>query len=114
MEGHIIDEILSNRIANKCKTPSNLQYILWPINFASNAVINRKPECDSYKIPVIDINMDLDAFVIILTRLQFQSLLLLLDAIDRMNIAQPYRKWRPFLAIKGFKRFHYYLFYSIS
>ncbi len=102
MNDDIIDEILRDRIANKSKTPPHLQYILWPINFTSNAVINHKPEADSYTIPVADINMDLDIFELRMTRLQFESLLLLLDAIDRMKLAQPYRKWRPSLPIKGF------------
>ncbi len=102
MNGDIIDEILCDRIANKSKTPPHLQYILWPINLTSTAVINRKPEDDSYTIPVADINMNLDKFELRMTRLQFESLLLLLDAIDRMKLSQPYRKWRPSLPIKGF------------
>lgn len=101
MEDKDIDQVLADRIATRQKTPSGLQYILWPINFTSNAVINRKPEVDDYTSPVLDIQMDLDVFELRLTRNQFESLLLLLDAIDRMNLAQPYRQWRPSVPIKG-------------
>ena len=101
MDDRDIDAVLANRIANRHKTPNDLQYILWPINFTSNAVINRKPELDNYASPVLDIQMDLDVFELRMTRMQFESLLLLLDAIDRMNLAQPYRKWRPSVPIKG-------------
>ena len=96
-----IDEILADRIATLHKTPDDLQYILWPINFNTNAVINRKPEEEHYKNPVLDIHMDLDVFELRMSRMQFESLLLLLDAIDRMNLGKPFRKWRPNVPIKG-------------
>ncbi|CAG2100423.1 unnamed protein product [Medioppia subpectinata] len=100
MDDKSIDVKLEERIATRHNTPE-LQYVLYPINFTSNAVINRKPEDDDYSIPVLDIEMDLDMFELRMTRLQFESLLLLLDAIDRMNLGKPYRKWRPYLPIKG-------------
>ena len=101
LDDQSIDELLKDRIANRHKTPDNLQYILWPINFSTNAVINRKPEADQFSSPVLDIQMDLDVFEVRMTRMQFESLLLLLDAIDRMNLGKPYRKWRPSVPIKG-------------
>ncbi|XP_054161337.1 intermembrane lipid transfer protein Vps13-like [Oppia nitens] len=96
-----IDELLKDRIATKHNTPTDLQYILYPINFSSNTVIHRKPEVDDYSVPILDAQMDLDMFELSMTRTQFECLLLLLDAIDRMNLAKPYRKWRPSVPISG-------------
>jgi len=113
MDGNIIDEILNDRISTKSKSVNNLQYILKPINLTSHAVINRKPEADAYSIPVLDVNMDLDVFELQFTRMQFESLFLLLDSIDRMNLAQLYRKWRPLLPVKGFINFSFITCYQI-
>lgn len=72
-----------------------------PINFISEAVIHRKPEVDAYKIPFADLKMNLDHFRVQLTHSQINCLLLLVDSINRMQAAVPYRKWRPRNSIKG-------------
>lgn len=80
---------------------SDLNYVLCPINFITNAKINRKPEAYQYKHAIADINMSLEAFQLQLNNNQIEVLMLLMDAIDRMQTAAPYRRWRPNVSIQG-------------
>ncbi|KAJ6225422.1 hypothetical protein RDWZM_003967 [Blomia tropicalis] len=95
-----INNRLKSHISKDPKGDSHLEYILCPINFISEATIHRKPEIDSYKIPIIDLVMNLESFYLQVTNYQIHTLLLLLDSIERMRSAAPYRKWRPSVSIK--------------
>lgn len=90
--------VFQQRIASEANAPK-LTYILKPINFSAVTYIDRKPKEDDFEIPMFDIDMSLDQFALTLNRAQIQSALLLLDSIDRMKLAAPYRKWRPSCSI---------------
>ncbi|XP_015795977.1 vacuolar protein sorting-associated protein 13 [Tetranychus urticae] len=89
------------RIASKWNRPKDLTYVLRPNNFTAKTFINRKPKEEDFKVPMFDIDMLLDQFTLAFNRGQFESFLLLLDSVDRMKLAAPYRQWRPHLPIKG-------------
>ena len=97
-----INEILKNRISKKGGAlVDGLEYILCPINLLTEAIIHRKPEVDGYKIPIINVNINLDYFRLQLTKAQIQTLILLSNTIDRIKSGAPYRKWRPNVPIRG-------------
>lgn len=100
LKGSQIDEILKSQISTNGQSIADLQYILHPINFDAGATIHRKPEADSYKLPIVDLTMNLGSFHLQLTSHQIRALFLLFEVIDRANVAAPYRKWRPTVSIK--------------
>lgn len=95
-----INEILKDQISKNGELVKELEYILCPINFVSEAAIHRKPEADKYELPIVDLSMNLDAFHLQLGNNQISTLLLLVETIDRINSAAPYRKWRPSVSVK--------------
>ncbi|KAI1289479.1 Vacuolar protein sorting-associated protein 13C [Halotydeus destructor] len=98
------EDLLLDSIATNSKTPPYLRYILEPITFTANAIIHRRPEQDDYQIPLLYLGMILDSFSLQFTRTQFDLLMQLLDSLDRMHRAIPFRKWRPSSPIKGHAR----------
>ncbi|XP_053208525.1 LOW QUALITY PROTEIN: intermembrane lipid transfer protein Vps13-like [Panonychus citri] len=96
-----MDREFQSRIASKWNKPKNLTYILRPNNFTAQTFINRKPKEEDFQVPMFDIDMLLDQFTLALNRGQFESFLLLLDSVDRMKLAAPYRQWRPHVPVKG-------------
>jgi len=95
MESFTLDQLLHNLITSKSDWHAPLGYILSPINLTANAIIHRKPEEDHFKIPIADVDLKLDFFSLRFSRIQFKSLMMLLDSMDRMKLAMPFRKWRP-------------------
>ncbi|RWS14430.1 vacuolar protein sorting-associated protein 13C-like isoform X4 [Dinothrombium tinctorium] len=89
------DDLLIHAIAQNDRRVSYLNYILEPNNFSASTIINRKPEVEKFTMPLFDIDMLLDQFCLCFNRQQFESFLLFLDSLNRMKIAQTFRKWRP-------------------
>lgn len=101
LEASAKDDVLIDCIAKSSHSAPQLTYILKPITFNANAMINRKPHLDEFSIPVLDLDVSLDDFKIGFNRCQFESLLMLLDSIGRMRLAHPHRKFRPKVPISG-------------
>ena len=95
------DLIQFDCVATKERTPVNLNYLLKPITFNANATINRDPQLDNFKIPVFDLDLALNDFTIEMNRTQYESLLMLLDHIERYKVTKHHRKYRPCVPIIG-------------
>ena len=80
---------------------SILAYILCPINFNTDAVVHRMPEADGYRLPIVDLKMNLDYFRLQLSSSQIEAALMLLKAVERRKLSAPSRKWRPEVPIEG-------------
>lgn len=96
-----LNKILKNRISKRDNYVENLEYILCPIKFHSTALIHRAPEDDGYKIPVVDLNMNLDTFCLQMSNSQIEMLMLLLKTFTEIKSSTPYRKWRPTVPVKN-------------
>lgn len=96
-----IDEISSlfrNNIARKDVLPSRYNYIIGPISSMAKLQLNMNPEYDDppFVIPKIDLSLEMEKLHIGITSTQFQDILKLGDSMNRMQLGQPYRKYRPF------------------
>lgn len=74
---------------------AGLEYILCPFNFIAGAAIHRKPEADSYRLPIAEVTMNLDTFHLQLTNKQIKTALRLLEVLEQAHTAARYRKWKP-------------------
>jgi len=92
-----IDAILSKRIASKSNQVINesLDYILKPVTFRGNLVINSKPEKFEFTLPVADVDMILGEFTVHLKKSQLHSITSFMDSLNRIRVASAYRKFRP-------------------
>lgn len=84
-------------IATKDILAKGFQYVLGPINATSKLRINSKPETDGsgFTVPKILFNLELQKLLINIGKTQYQDIMVLLDSMDRMARAAPYRKYRP-------------------
>lgn len=59
--------------------------------------LNQKPESDgsNWSIPKIDLNVGMKELALSIGRLQYQDILLFLEAQERFNLATRYLKYRP-------------------
>jgi len=97
-----INKAMKKQIAiSNTDKPPNTDYVLEPINFHCKVFIHRKPYEDNFEIPAADIEMNLDKFALDLNRIQFETLLVVVDNINRLSIAVAYRKWRPETNVHG-------------
>lgn len=96
-----LDNILLNCIASRARRPTHLEYLLRPITFKANAMINRKPHLDDFSVPVVDLDLSLDDFKVGFSTYQFESLLQLLDNLSRMRLAYPHRRFRPSVTVNN-------------
>lgn len=95
--GSEIDAILSKRIASTINqaTDRNMDYVLKPVTFRGNLVINSKPEKFDFQLPVADIDMILGDFTVHLKKPQLHAITALNDSLARIRIASAFRKFRP-------------------
>lgn len=92
-----IDSILSKRILNTTNMVNDrhMDYVLKPVTFRGNLVINSKPEKFDFTIPVADIDMILGDFTVHLKKSQLHAITSFLDSLSRIRIAAGFRKFRP-------------------
>lgn len=92
-----IDAILSKRISNTINQTydPNMDFILKPLTFRGNLVINSKPEKFDFVLPVADIDMILGDFLINLKKSQLHAITSFMDSLSRIKIATAFRKFRP-------------------
>lgn len=77
------ERMLFDCVATRDRIPVNLNYLLKPITFNAISTINRDPQLDNFSIPVFDLDLALEDFTIEMNRIQYESLLMLLDHIER-------------------------------
>lgn len=99
--GSDIDAILSKRIESTLNhvNDRNMDYILKPVTFRGNLVINSKPEKFDFVLPVADIDMILGDFIVHLKKSQLHAITSFMDSLGRIRIASAYRKFRPNVGI---------------
>lgn len=71
--------------------------VLQPITMEAKLSLNQKPESDgsNWSIPKIDLNVGVKELALAIGRLQYQDILLFLEAQERFNTATRYLKYRP-------------------
>ncbi|XP_014254768.1 vacuolar protein sorting-associated protein 13 isoform X2 [Cimex lectularius] len=94
------DDLLKNfknGIAIKDYIPQNYQYMLGPLNASSKLRINPKPENDKsdFTVSKIYLTSDLPDLSVKISKNQFQDILCVIEAVDLMQRATKYRKYRP-------------------
>lgn len=99
--GPEIDAILSKRIENTIRQVNdrNMDYVLKPVTFRGNLVVNSKPEKFDFVLPVADIDMILGDFTVHLKKSQLHAITSFMDSLNRMRIANAYRKFRPVVGV---------------
>ncbi|KHN83802.1 hypothetical protein Tcan_16340 [Toxocara canis] len=71
--------------------------VLEPITMQTKLSMNQKPETDGtdWKTPKIDLKLGMETLALCIGKLQYQDLLLFLEAQERFNTATRYLKYRP-------------------
>ncbi|CAG2066627.1 unnamed protein product [Timema podura] len=84
-------------ICTKDTRPEGYLYMVGPINSTAKLKLNPKPENDgsNFKIPKVQLNLDLETLAIGMSKLQYLGIIEMLDSIEQMTLAAPYRKYRP-------------------
>ncbi|WKX92088.1 hypothetical protein Q1695_010264 [Nippostrongylus brasiliensis] len=92
---------LQDTIHTGSDPPSGYKYILQPIKMQAKLKLNQKPETDGtdWKTPKIDLSVDMETLALAIGKLQYQDILLFLEAQERFNLATQYLKYRPHLNI---------------
>lgn len=96
-----IDAILSKRIQNTVDeiNDRNMDYVLKPVTFRGNLVINSKPEKFEFALPVADVDMILGDFIVHLKKPQLHAITSFMDSLSRIRIAAAFRKFRPIVGV---------------
>lgn len=83
-----IDAILSKRISSTINQTfdRNMDYVLKPVTFRGNLVINSKPEKFDFLLPVADIDMILGDFTVHLKKSQLHAITSFMDSFSRLKI----------------------------
>ncbi|CAI4228502.1 unnamed protein product [Auanema sp. JU1783] len=94
---HAIRHLLHSSIHRGEKKPDGFKYILEPITIEAKLKLNQKPETDgtNWSTPKIDISVDMQKLALAIGKLQYQDILLFLEAQERFNLAGQYLKYRP-------------------
>lgn len=92
-------QLFKDGIAAKERKPKGYEYLLGPINSSAKLQINPKPEQDgsNYTIPKLQLSLELEKLAICISKSQYRDVMLLLESMDWMTRAAPYRKYRPFV-----------------
>ncbi|KAH8253644.1 hypothetical protein KR032_006328 [Drosophila birchii] len=105
--GNNMDQLLENfqaNIARKESKPVGYHYVLGPISCNAKLKLNMNPELDepAFDKPKIDLTLEMEKLNVGLTNTQFDNVIKLGDAMNRQQLALPYRKYRPYnLPVKG-------------
>ncbi|KAK9871302.1 hypothetical protein WA026_011571 [Henosepilachna vigintioctopunctata] len=94
---NMTDNLLKGIAKNNSEAPKGYSYILGPINASARLKINQKPEQDEppYTISKINLNLDLQKLYVGISKRQYKDIIALVNAMDCMIKADPFRKYRP-------------------
>ena len=92
-------------ISSTGNRPYENSYVVGPITSYAKLRINTRPELDdsNYQIPKVFLNLMVEEISMGLTPYQYEDILKLLNSIERMNRAAPYRRYRP--VISSYKKY---------
>ncbi|CAF1245225.1 unnamed protein product [Adineta ricciae] len=91
------DEAINNlreKIASdNQQVPSDIAYILRPLNVKARLILTMKPRQEDFKRPMFDIKVDLDEISLNMNRDQYSDILDLLELQDYLSIQSKYIKY---------------------
>lgn len=92
-------------ISSHGNRPYENSYVVGPITSYAKLRINTRPELDGsdYRIPKMFLNLTVEEISMGLTPHQYEDIIKLLNSIERMNRAAPYRRYRP--VISSYKKY---------
>ncbi|XP_063230011.1 intermembrane lipid transfer protein Vps13 isoform X2 [Bacillus rossius redtenbacheri] len=98
--------LLKAGVYSDVRRPDDYVYMLGPINLSARLKLNPKPETDgsNFTIPKVHLTVSLENLNVGVSKMQFLSVINLLDSLEQMTLGAPYRKYRP--AVKSY-RGHY-------
>ncbi|CAF1212266.1 unnamed protein product [Rotaria magnacalcarata] len=76
------------------RTPTDISYILRPLNIKAKVILVMKPRQNEFKQPMFDIKVDLDEISLNINRDQYSDLLDLLEVRDYLSLQSKYIKYR--------------------
>ncbi|XP_055872705.1 intermembrane lipid transfer protein VPS13C-like isoform X9 [Biomphalaria glabrata] len=91
---------LQDNIAKQGTKP-HLQYLFKPISAVAHLRLNTKPELTDFTLPKIFLTLVFDEIAVGLSKDQYDDILELLEAIERMSLMARYKKTRPDKPYKG-------------
>ncbi|XP_017019677.1 intermembrane lipid transfer protein Vps13-like [Drosophila kikkawai] len=100
---HLVEQFQDN-IASKDSKPAGYNYVLGPISCNAKLKLNMNPDQNDppFQIAKIDLTLEMEKLNVGLTNIQFENLIKLGDAMNRQQLAIPYRKYRPYdIPVKG-------------
>nr|XP_039248521.1 vacuolar protein sorting-associated protein 13C-like isoform X1 [Styela clava] len=80
--------------------PKHFTYIIKPMTLETKLRLNPHPEND-LSMPKILLSVVLQELGLHLSDIQFQSLMELVESMDRMSVNAPFRKYHPGVSVKG-------------
>ncbi|XP_059141648.1 intermembrane lipid transfer protein VPS13A-like [Physella acuta] len=95
-----IQTTLKDNIAKQGMKP-NLQYLFKPISAVAHLRLNTKPEQTDFSLPKIFLTLVFDEIAVSLSKDQYDDILEILEAMERMNLMAMYKKTRPAVSYKG-------------
>ncbi|CAL1529954.1 unnamed protein product, partial [Lymnaea stagnalis] len=81
-----------------------LQYLFKPISAVAHLRLNTKPELTDFSLPKIFLTLVFDEIAVALSKDQYDDILEMLEALERMDLMARYRKTRPDTVYKGHAR----------
>ncbi|XP_006831641.1 PREDICTED: vacuolar protein sorting-associated protein 13C isoform X1 [Chrysochloris asiatica] len=93
----ILDQ-LKSEILTSTNRPSNYQYIFQPISASAKLYMNPYAETE-LKTPKLDWSIEVQNIALELTKVQYLSMIDLLESVDYMVRNAPYRKYKPCLPL---------------
>ncbi|XP_055373962.1 intermembrane lipid transfer protein Vps13 [Condylostylus longicornis] len=92
------EKLFSETIAYQNHLPKYYKYVIGPISCLAKLKLNMNPELDTpaFEVAKVDLYLEMQKLNIKLNDAQFHDLLKLADAMNRMQLGLPYRKYRPY------------------
>ncbi|XP_066448424.1 intermembrane lipid transfer protein VPS13C isoform X2 [Eleutherodactylus coqui] len=94
----ILDDLKSGIMSSR-GNPLDYQYIFKPLSASAKLYINPDAELE-LRTPKLDWNMEVQHIAVELTKIQYLSMIDLLESVDYMVRNAPYRKFRPAVTVK--------------
>ncbi|OQR79458.1 vacuolar protein sorting-associated protein 13A-like [Tropilaelaps mercedesae] len=86
---------LIDTIARKNFKPQNIGYMVGPITSVARMKINQKPELNDYLMPSTTVDILVEDISIAMSKYQYHDVMALADSMNRMWLADKFRKYRP-------------------
>lgn len=83
--------------------PKNYNYVIEPLTSEAKAKLDTN-SIPNLSIPKVFVEIIMNEFGLVLTRLQFKDIMRLVDNFDRMTTNSVYRKYKPFTPLKENRR----------